>query len=46
MPTVKPFKAVRYDKNKIRDLSSVVAPPYDVISGKMQDELYRKIRVM
>ena len=42
MPTVKPFKAIRYNKEKVKDLSSVVAPPYDVIPEKMQDELYRK----
>ena len=42
MSTVKPFKAIRYNKEKVKDLSSVVAPPYDVIPEKMQDELYRK----
>ncbi len=42
MPKVKPFKAVRYNTAKVKDLSSVVAPPYDVISKKLQDELYRK----
>ncbi|MDD5437501.1 MAG: DUF1015 domain-containing protein, partial [Candidatus Omnitrophica bacterium] len=42
MQRIKPFKAVRYDKDKVKDLSLVIAPPYDVIPGKMQDELYRK----
>lgn len=42
LPTVKPFKAIRYNTKKIHNLSSVVAPPYDVIPKKMQDELYRK----
>lgn len=42
MPTVKPFKAVRYNPEKVRNISSVIAPPYDVIPKKMQDELYRK----
>ncbi len=41
MPSVKPFKALRYDTEKA-GISSVVAPPYDVIPKKMQDELYRK----
>ncbi|MDO8525437.1 MAG: DUF1015 domain-containing protein [Candidatus Omnitrophota bacterium] len=41
MPAVKPFKAIRYNKEKIRDISRVVAPPYDVIPKKLQDELYR-----
>ena len=40
MPIVKPFKAVRYNKSKIRNISEVVAPPYDVISKKLQDQLY------
>ena len=42
MPRIKPFKAIRYDVEKVKDLSLVVAPPYDVIPAKMQDELYRK----
>ena len=42
MPIVKPFKAIRYNKKKIKDLARVIAPPYDIIPEKMQDELYRK----
>ncbi|MCX5686715.1 MAG: DUF1015 domain-containing protein [Candidatus Omnitrophica bacterium] len=42
MPRIKPFKAVRYNTAKVKDISSVVAPPYDVISQKLQGELYRK----
>ncbi|MFA6142546.1 MAG: DUF1015 domain-containing protein [Candidatus Omnitrophota bacterium] len=42
MPVIKPFKAVRYNIAKIKDVSSVVAPPYDIIPPKLQDELYRK----
>ena len=42
MPTVKPFRAVRYNEDKVRDIARVIAPPYDVISKPMQDELYRK----
>lgn len=34
------FKGVRYNKEKIKDLSKVVAPPYDVISVEEQTELY------
>ncbi|MBP9854884.1 MAG: DUF1015 domain-containing protein [Candidatus Omnitrophica bacterium] len=36
MPGIKPFKAYFYNKNKIKDFSEVVTPPYDVIS---QDQL-------
>lgn len=42
MPTVKPFNGVRYNPAKIKDFGKVVCPPYDIISEKMQDELYRK----
>ncbi len=42
MPKIRPFKAVRYNKSLIKDLSRVIAPPYDIIPPKLQDELYRK----
>ncbi len=31
---VKPFRAVRYDERRAGPLSSLVAPPYDVISAE------------
>ena len=40
MPQIKPFKGVLYNSKKV-DSPTVVAPPYDVISPQMQDELYR-----
>lgn len=40
MAKVKPFKAFIYNREKIGDLSSVVCPPYDIISAKEQDRLY------
>lgn len=39
MATIRPFKAIYYNK-KITNLSEVVAPPYDVIDKKLQEELY------
>jgi len=42
LPEIKPFRAVRYNKSKVPDLSLVVAPPYDIIPKKTQDELYRR----
>jgi len=39
MVKVIPFRAFRYDKGKVGDLSKVVAPPYDVIKDKMVDTL-------
>src|SRR5882672_2648093 len=32
MPTVKPFRALRYDSAVVGPLDALVAPPYDVIS--------------
>ncbi len=42
MPEIKGFRAWRYDRAKVGNLSAVVAPPYDVISKKEQEALYRK----
>ena len=41
MAEVRPFKGIFYDYQKM-DISRLVAPPYDVISPEMQDELYAK----
>lgn len=32
MPSIRPFRALRYSREAVEDLSAVVAPPYDVIS--------------
>lgn len=37
--TVAPFRALRYS-SKIGKMEEVVAPPYDVISPELQDQLY------
>ena len=37
MATIKGFKAVVYNQEKVRDLSRVVCPPYDVISPEKQE---------
>ncbi|MFC1594764.1 DUF1015 domain-containing protein [Candidatus Omnitrophota bacterium] len=42
MIEVKPFRATVYNQAKIRDLSKVVCPPYDVISAEDQ-EFFHKI---
>ena len=42
MPEIKGFRGWRYDRAKAGNLSVVVAPPYDVISKKEQEVLYRK----
>ncbi|MGD9126415.1 MAG: DUF1015 family protein, partial [Planctomycetia bacterium] len=42
MAEIEAFRGVRYDLGKVGALSDVIAPPYDVISPEMQDELYNK----
>ena len=41
MAKVLPFKGTRYNPEKIKDLSKVMAPPYDVISKEEQNQLYK-----
>jgi uncharacterized protein (DUF1015 family) len=41
MVTVKPFNGIHYNKNKI-DINTVTAPPYDIISPELQNDLYKK----
>jgi len=41
MADIAPFKGTRYNEDKIKDFSKVVAPPYDVIHTEEQDELYK-----
>ena len=40
MVKIIPFKGITYNNKKIEDLDSVMSPPYDIISEKMQEELY------
>ena len=42
MVEVNPFQGIIYSKEKIKKLDDVMSPPYDIISPKMQDELYQK----
>ncbi|MFO7677045.1 MAG: DUF1015 domain-containing protein, partial [Thermoplasmatota archaeon] len=41
MVEITPFKGITYNKEKIDNLNHVMSPPYDIISEKMQDELYK-----
>ena len=40
MAEIKSFKALRYNPIKVGDISTVIAPPYDVITKDQQDALY------
>lgn len=42
MIRIAPFRGVFYSQKKIKDLSKVIAPPYDVISKDEQERLYKK----
>src|SRR5262245_60219460 len=42
LPTVAPFQGLRYNSEKIADLSKTVAPPYDVIDEKYREALYAR----
>jgi len=39
---VKPFKAFRFDEDKVGSVGNCIAPPYDVISPDQQEHLYNK----
>jgi len=40
MPEIVPFEALRYSDELLRDASSLICPPYDVITPDYQKELY------
>jgi uncharacterized protein (DUF1015 family) len=42
MARVMPFRAWRYDTERVADLADVLAPPYDVISPEQQALLYER----
>ncbi|MCK5525783.1 MAG: DUF1015 domain-containing protein [Candidatus Latescibacteria bacterium] len=42
MARIIPFRGILYNKEKVGNLTSVVAPPYDVISPKAREMLYEK----
>jgi uncharacterized protein (DUF1015 family) len=41
MAILHPFKGMRYNPNKVKDLRKVVCPPYDVINPQAQERYYR-----
>jgi uncharacterized protein (DUF1015 family) len=40
MPKIQAFRGIRYNLAKVGSLSSVVAPPYDVVDQQLQEHLY------
>ncbi len=42
MADVVPFRGILYNPEKVGDVAKVTAPPYDVISPDLQEELYKR----
>ncbi len=42
MINIIPFRGIRYNKNKVKDLNLVITAPYDKIDKKLQDEYYNR----
>jgi uncharacterized protein (DUF1015 family) len=42
MAVVIPFRGLLYNPEKVGDLSTVMAPPYDVVSPEFQETLYKR----
>jgi len=40
MATIRPFRGIRYDPEKIDDLSTVISQPYDRVRHGLQDKYY------
>ena len=41
MAEISPFKGIHYSKSLIKDWSTVICPPHDIISPRQQEELYQ-----
>ncbi len=41
MAIIKPFQGLRYNQEIVKDMASVVTPPYDVISPQEQERYYQ-----
>jgi uncharacterized protein (DUF1015 family) len=39
VPTIRPFRALRFEPDAVGDLSRVMSPPYDVILPAQREEL-------
>ena len=40
MAEIRPFRGVRYNQPLVKELSSVICPPYDIITPQLGQELY------
>ncbi|MFH1093505.1 MAG: DUF1015 domain-containing protein [Candidatus Omnitrophota bacterium] len=42
MAEIIPFRGLRYNREKVKNINEIFAPPYDIISAKQQGELYKQ----
>ncbi|MBM4432680.1 MAG: DUF1015 domain-containing protein [Chloroflexi bacterium] len=42
MAEIRAFNGVHYNQRLVKDLASVICPPYDIISPQLQQELYHR----
>lgn len=42
MAEIRPFRGLRYNQDKISDLSQVISPPYDVIPAEQQEAYHER----
>ena len=42
MAEIRPFRGLRYNKRLVQDISSVICPPYDIITPEMAQELHHR----
>ena len=42
MAEIRPFPGLRYNQSLIKDLSTVICPPYDVISPSLHEDLHKR----
>lgn len=42
MAEIRPFYGVYYNQSLVKDLATVICPPYDIITPQIQQELYRR----
>ena len=42
MANISAFRGLRYNTKKVKNINKVFAPPYDVISEKEQQKLYKQ----
>jgi uncharacterized protein (DUF1015 family) len=39
---IRPFRGIHYNQSLIKDISTVICPPYDIISPQLRQDLYQR----